>query len=129
VRLELAAPLPPEEEEGSREVQRVITLFRYGDTRSLRALLGVIESVNKASGMLSASAWDAYKEAGEDTVDLITGFQLADAAGRLFVLEGRRAAFDEEGKPLNGMGRLVRQLERRAPNERMAWTLMDTSLT
>ena len=73
VKIELAADLPPEEEVKAGELQRVVTMFNYKDTRALRVLLDTINAINSKAGMNSASAWESYKQSGRDDLDIITG--------------------------------------------------------
>ena len=88
----------------------------------MQGILKTIHSVNSASGMDSASAWESYKESKRDDLDLISGVQLIDSHARLFILEGHRA----DGS--NGMARLGGVLERKEANSSEAFTLMDTNI-
>lgn len=85
----------------------------------------MVKAANDAIGMNSASAWESYKEEQREDLDLVTGVQIVDGETRLFVYEGQPACFE----PLNAMGRLMRMLERRAPNSNTAFTLMNSNIT
>jgi len=138
LKLELARPLPflPQgrmtteatDHAQSDELQRIVTMLKYNDTPSLVALQRVLEMVNEAAGMQSASAWETYKDEWREELDIVSGVQLVDSEVRLFLLEGQAAIYDDDGTARNAMAKLGALLARTAPNEGMSFTLADTHL-
>ena len=128
VKIELARPLEYEDAPEAPPLHRIVTMINYGDTKAMTMLLEIANTVNASAGMDSASLWDAYKEAGREDLDVITGFQLVDLETRLFVFEGQAAQYDGKGTPINGMAKLGAALTRTKPNAGSEFTLMDEYL-